>query len=237
MASPDLRELAAAVLSQRDYARAAALPHCPTVPSPSSGTAGHLPTNGGNLRVLGVPPIAPADSEAGHLEMALSRPVSLSVPLPGQAGTRANNLPLEAADHAALAAAVEARARALAGIFADSDVRADHAAIMADTWPNGPPPRTEPPADLVQRLAVALAAPRPWQRMTDPEKALAYFRAQGRRRLAPLDPLARWLLVQAEEAEARRWRVGSRVFGCCLSTVQPRSAAALLNRENFDAAV
>ena len=46
--------------------------------------------------------------------------------------------------------------------------------------------------------------PRPWQRVTGPE-GMAYLRTQARRRLAPLDGLARGLLAQAEEAAARRW--------------------------------
>jgi hypothetical protein len=59
---------------------------------------------------------------------------------------------------------------------------------------------------LVERLAVAMAVPRPWQRVTGPA-GLAYMRQQARRRLATLagNPQARGLLVQAEEAEARRW--------------------------------
>jgi hypothetical protein len=108
------------------------------------------------------------------------------------------------AELAAPTAAVEARAAALSAAFADPEVQADHAAIMADAWPNGQPARTDPPADLVQRLAVAMAAPRPWRRVTDPVIGLAYFRGQAHRRLEPLDPLARGLLVQAEEADARR---------------------------------
>ena len=83
----------------------------------------------------------------------------------------------------------------------------DSAYIRRDQWPEGGPPAvTEPPADLVERLAQAMAAPRPWQRVVgDPAPALAYFRGEARRRLDRLDPLARGMLVQAEEAEARRW--------------------------------
>jgi hypothetical protein len=55
----------------------------------------------------------------------------------------------------------------------------------------------------VQRLSTALARPRPWQSITDPERAQAYFEAQARQRLSMLgDLLARGLLVQAEEALA-----------------------------------
>jgi hypothetical protein len=59
---------------------------------------------------------------------------------------------------------------------------------------------------MVERLAQAMAAPRPWQRVVgDPAPALAYFRAQARRRLDRLDGQARGLLVQAEESQARQW--------------------------------
>jgi hypothetical protein len=81
-------------------------------------------------------------------------------------------------------------------------VQADRAAIMADGWPAGAPARTEPPADLVERLAGAMAQPKPWQHITDRERAMSHFMADARRRLAALDPLARGLLVQAEEAKA-----------------------------------
>jgi hypothetical protein len=36
---------------------------------------------------------------------------------------------------------------------------------------------------LVQRLAAALATPRPWQRITDPERAHAYFEGRAKRML------------------------------------------------------
>jgi hypothetical protein len=96
---------------------------------------------------------------------------------------------------------------ALAGFLDHPDALDDRAAIAADTWPAGPrPAAAEPPADLVERLVAATAAPRPWQRIEgDPAPALAYFRGEARRRLDRLDPLARGLLVQAAETEARRW--------------------------------
>jgi hypothetical protein len=80
-------------------------------------------------------------------------------------------------------------------------------AIVAEAAMPAPP---EPPPlaiddPLVTRLAVALMAPRPWQKITDPEKALLYFQGEALRRLQRLNPLARGLLVSAEEAEARRW--------------------------------
>ena len=83
--------------------------------------------------------------------------------------------------------------------------------LSAKTAPAEAPDRhpaaaTDPPADLIERLAQANAAPRPWQRVVDdPAAALAYCRGQARRRLDRLNPLARGLLVQAEEADARRW--------------------------------
>ena len=104
---------------------------------------------------------------------------------------------------AALTAACDAREPALAGAYADADVREDREAIVADRWAGHPPEWTEPPTGQVERLARALARPRVGQRISDPEKAMTYFRGEARRRLAPLDPLARGLLVSAEEAEAR----------------------------------
>jgi hypothetical protein len=93
----------------------------------------------------------------------------------------------------------------LGGIAETLDVAADRAAIAAEGPGTAAQPST-PPAALVERLAVALAAPRPWQRVVgDSAPALAYFRHQARRRLDGLDGLARGLLVQAAEAEARRW--------------------------------
>ena len=93
----------------------------------------------------------------------------------------------------------------LCGIAEAPDVQADRAAIAAEGL-NEPFTPSVPPADLVERLAAAMAAPRPWQRIEgDPAPALAYCRGEARRRLDRLDGLARGLLVQAAEAEARRW--------------------------------
>ncbi len=93
----------------------------------------------------------------------------------------------------------------MSGIAEASDVLADREAIAAEE-PGRVAPPSIPPADLVERLALAMAAPKPWQRIEgDPAPALAYFQGQARRRLDRLDPLARGLLVQATEAEARRW--------------------------------
>jgi hypothetical protein len=53
---------------------------------------------------------------------------------------------------------------------------------------------------LVQRLATALAVPRPWQRITDPDRSRSYFEARARHWLASAgDPLA---LVEREERAA-----------------------------------
>ncbi len=79
----------------------------------------------------------------------------------------------------------------LAGAYSAPDGLADREAIAAEEPGRVAPPST-PPADLVERLAAAMAAPRPWQRVAgDPAPALAYFMGQARRRLAPLDGLAR----------------------------------------------
>jgi hypothetical protein len=56
--------------------------------------------------------------------------------------------------------------------------------------------------DLVDRLAAVLADEKPWQRVSDPEKASLYFKARACAALAPLDSLARVQLVAAEEARA-----------------------------------
>ncbi len=94
-------------------------------------------------------------------------------------------------------------AAALAGAYAAPDVLADRQAI-AEEPPARPVPPSAPPPELVERLAAALAVDRPWQRSTGPAAA-GYWRSQARRRLDRLDPAARGLLVQGEEAAARRW--------------------------------
>ena len=58
------------------------------------------------------------------------------------------------------------------------------------------------PDDLVNRLATVFARSTPWQRVIDPETAMPYLQARARATLAPLNPLARGLLVAAEEARA-----------------------------------
>lgn len=126
----------------------------------------------------------------------------------GTSGTRENDdagrnerPATEAAD---LTAACEARAEALAGAHADIDVRADRAAIAAEE-PSGTPPRvTAPPADMVEALAQALSR-QPGHQITDPVKAMEYFRSEARRRLALTnDPMARGLLLGAERHRKRR---------------------------------
>jgi hypothetical protein len=56
---------------------------------------------------------------------------------------------------------------------------------------------------LVQRLAAALMTPRPWMRITDPERARGYFEARARHVLATAarDPLA---VVEREELCVKR---------------------------------
>ncbi len=113
--------------------------------------------------------------------------------------------PAADADLAAMRAACEARAAALTRAYDDPEAQADRTAIAAEAQSLAPPP-SSPVTDIVERLAQAMAAPRPWQRIEgDPAPALAYFRGMARNRLAPLDPQARGLLVQAAETEARRW--------------------------------
>ena len=73
----------------------------------------------------------------------------------------------------------------------------------AEEPPARPAAPSIPPDDLVERLAAALAAPRPWQRIVgDPARAMAYFRGMARNRLDRLDPVARGLRVSSAEAEA-----------------------------------
>jgi hypothetical protein len=61
----------------------------------------------------------------------------------------------------------------------------------------------QPPKALVARLAAALAAPRRGVRITDPDRAWAYFEAQATRQLSLLrDPRHRLSLVETEEARS-----------------------------------
>ena len=54
------------------------------------------------------------------------------------------------------------------------------------------------------RSTAALTAPRPWQRVTGPQRATAYFKAEAQRRLAFLpDDSAR--LSEVERAERAIW--------------------------------
>ncbi|HKM65518.1 MAG TPA: hypothetical protein VJY39_23820 [Acidisphaera sp.] len=88
-----------------------------------------------------------------------------------------------------------------AGLLAEA--RAHKAALLA-LLAAGPDVASDtPPAPgLIERLAAALMAPRPWQWMTDPERAAIYFRAEARRRLALMtDDTAR---VEAVELVERR---------------------------------
>ncbi len=91
--------------------------------------------------------------------------------------------------------------RVLAAVIA---VQAEVVALLATMAHDGPAAPAGPPADLVERLAAALATDRPWQRVTEAAKALPYLKQQARQRLVPLDGQARGLLVQAEEAAAAR---------------------------------
>jgi hypothetical protein len=62
--------------------------------------------------------------------------------------------------------------------------------------------------ELVARLAAVMPRTRPRQRVTNPERAAYHFQAQAWRRLEPLDPIARRLLVQAEQDEP--WKSSGR---------------------------
>jgi hypothetical protein len=74
-------------------------------------------------------------------------------------------------------------------------------AAVLPAEPLPPPPTHEP---LVQRLAIALMTPRPWQRVTDPVRARVYFEARARHVLATArtSPLA---LVEREEQIASQF--------------------------------
>jgi hypothetical protein len=74
------------------------------------------------------------------------------------------------------------------------------AAEPVDDSPEPIPPPV--PDDLVSRLAAVLAQSTPWQRMIGSETAMPYFQARAHATLAPLDPLARVLLVTAGETRA-----------------------------------
>jgi hypothetical protein len=75
--------------------------------------------------------------------------------------------------------------------------------VAAPPVDGGPKPTPPPvPDDLINRLAAVFARPAPWQRVIDPETAMPYLQARARATLAPLNPLARGLLVATEEARA-----------------------------------
>jgi hypothetical protein len=61
--------------------------------------------------------------------------------------------------------------------------------------------KLQKPEQLLHRLATALATPRTWMRITDPERAAGYYRARALHMLATTtgDPLA---LVEREERSA-----------------------------------
>ena len=182
MGAPDLLALAGMALSRTGQAGHPAGPaesrsfqRCPTVPAPRGGTAGQLAESGRNPPVSAVPHPLSEGTQAGHLSrdtvppsVPPLLPVVPSVPdggtLGGQPG-QALLLPPASPDQA------EAE-------------RQDRAAIAAE----GAPAATVPvdagtlagwEADLAELLAAA-----PAQRITDPEKAAAYFGAEARRRLA-----------------------------------------------------
>jgi hypothetical protein len=64
-----------------------------------------------------------------------------------------------------------------------------------------PTDRPSPPEGLVQRLAVALATPRPWQRIVDAERAHGYFKGRARHLLSTVHD---WLAVVEREEEAAK---------------------------------
>ena len=60
----------------------------------------------------------------------------------------------------------------------------------------------------MQRLALALATPRPWQRIADPERARGYFEALARHLLTTVrDQLA---VVEREERAAKQFALAQR---------------------------
>jgi hypothetical protein len=104
----------------------------------------------------------------------------------------------------------ELRAR-LALAVADPERAGDYLCGEASVVPpaaappvdDGPQPIPLPvPDDLINRMAAVLARPAPWQQVNVPEAATPYFQARAHAALAPLDPLARGLLVTTEEARA-----------------------------------
>jgi hypothetical protein len=94
---------------------------------------------------------------------------------------------------------------------------------IRDAWPNAivlpaePKPPPPPPEHLVQRLAAALATPRPWMHVADPERAASYFRARALHMLAAVrDPVA---VAEREEREAARWAAST------TGTTNPKGSA------------
>jgi hypothetical protein len=116
-----------------------------------------------------------------------------------EANSPTNTAPFERSERAKLSV-IDARNTAVEAIQ-----RAWPGAVVLPADPDPPLP---PPERLVQRLVAALMTPRPWMRITDPERARGYFEARARHILATRsgDLLA---LIEREERAAERWAVSA----------------------------
>ena len=177
-------------------AQAEEIRHFPATVSPVSPVSPKNDNAGGKEGAGAAPPADPAALLA-HLRGPLSCQVTLT-------GDTVTISPPHRCPPAVLAAAlaVERDLRALleaeasdflGAVLGAGDDTTDAVALDLPTGRVPPaegagtqvkPPADAAPADLVERLAVAMAVDRPWQRSTGPE-AIAYWTTAARRRLAP----------------------------------------------------
>jgi hypothetical protein len=135
-------------------------------------------------------PPTEAEARRDGLELASDRAADISLPSPPPIDELRARLALADADPE----------RAGDYLYGKASVVLPAAAPPVDGSPDPTP--LPVPADLINRLAAILARPAPWQRVIELETAMPYFQARARATLAPLNPLARGLLVAAKEARA-----------------------------------
>jgi hypothetical protein len=114
---------------------------CPAVPTPGSGTAGHLGATSTPSGERACPTVPAGSADAGQQRTAVVPPVPLSVPPPGQVGQKGGTPPAAEApapphrsEGRAAADRVEALMLARGGVaLADS---ADASRCYPDLWPS-----------------------------------------------------------------------------------------------------
>jgi hypothetical protein len=135
-------------------------------------------------------PPTEAEARCDELELASDRATDISLPSPPPIDELRARLALADADPE----------RAGDYLYGKASAVPPTATPPVDGSPDSIP--SPVPDDLVNRLAAVLARSTPWQRMIETETAMPYFQARAHATLAPLDPLARGLLVTAEEMRA-----------------------------------